>query len=309
MNILCCLDDNFVQHTGVMLTSLFENNSGEAIDVYVMTEGLQEKNRSALSSIVRKYNARIYFYMLKADMLKNFSLKTDDYVSVAAYFRLLVTTVLPAELDKIIYIDGDTIVRSSLKELWETEIENYALAAIDETIAGNCRRHQYDRSFGYFNSGVMLLNLKYWREKNVAERAIDYLTRYPERIKSWDQDALNGVLYDKEWKRLPLKWNLTTLFLDKGFSANPNYSDVYASEYFSAIKDPAIVHYTGPAKPWHYTSTDHPFKKEYNKYLQLTVWKDYCPRRKMSVFCKRVAKQILSFFHCYSSPYHPVCGK
>lgn len=303
MNILCSTDDNFVQHASAMLASLFENNKGQKIFVHVLTESLQEKNKADLNALAARYGAEIAFYIIGPEKLKGFPLKDDDYVSVAAYFRLLAPDVLPADVHKIIYLDGDVIVRQSLNELWSMDIDDYALSAIDETIADNCHRHCYDLSYGYFNSGVMLINLAYWRKNEVASRAISYMAEHPDRIKFWDQDALNGILYRNEWIRMPLKWNLTTLFLSRNFTNHASYSKVYATEYVDAVNRPAVVHYTGPLKPWNYVSSDHPYKNDYYKYLALTSWKDFKPRKTMSVALKRTAKKICLFLGLYTSPF------
>lgn len=269
MDLLCCLDDNYIQHTSVMLTSFFINNPSINHRVFIITLGINNYNKTLLENLVSKYDSSISIYLVDENVLKDFPLKESDYVSLAAYLRLFCSKLLPNDIDKVLYLDGDVVVRKSLDNLWALDVDGFAVAAIDETIKENCLRHQYDFSKGYFNSGIMIINLNYWRENNVSEKAIEYMNKYPQRIKSWDQDALNGILHNGLWKRIELKYNLTTLFLYKKFMTNDNFSKIYASEYKEAVQNPSIVHFTGPDKPWMCTVTDHPFKDEYFKYLNI----------------------------------------
>lgn len=290
MNILCCLDDNYVQHTSVMLTSFFINNEFENHNIYVITMQLNSENISYLKSIASRYHSNFYLYKVDETMLSDFVLKDTDYVSLATYLRLFSTQVLPSNCSKVLYIDGDIIVRKSLEKLWKMDIENYAVAAVDETIKANCMRHNYDVALGYFNAGFMLINLTFWRKNCVAEKAIGYMKRFPERIKSWDQDALNGILCGGSWKRLDLKYNLTTIFLCRQYVEGKDFPKIYTEEYNSAISDPVVVHYTGPDKPWNYTVVDHPFKKDYLRYAKmLGLNHDFNIR----IFFKRLLRKLL----------------
>lgn len=290
MNILCCLDDNYVQHTSVMLTSFFINNDFEHHNIYVITTQLNDGNVAYLKEIVNKYHSDFYLYQVDEAMLAGFVRKETDYVSLAAYLRLFLTYLLPHTCSKVLYIDGDIVIRKSLKNVWETDINNYALAAVNETLEESCKRHNYDVSLGYFNSGFMLINVEFWRNNNISEKAITYMKCFPERIKTWDQDALNGILCGGLWKQLSLKYNLTTIFLCKQYVEGKDFPKIYTEEYNSAISDPAVVHYTGPDKPWKYTVVDHPFKKDYLRYARmLGINHDF----NILIFFKRIVRKLL----------------
>lgn len=300
MDILCCLDDNYVQHTSVMLTSFFVNNDFENHHIYVITLQLNESNSSYLKNIVEKYHSSFHLYRINREMLSDFVLKDTDYVSLATYLRLFSTQVLPPDCSKVLYIDGDIIVRNSLEALWKMDIKNYAVAAVDETIKANCIRHKYDVALGYFNAGFMLINMDFWRNNNIAEKAIDYMKRFPERIKSWDQDALNGILYKGLWKRIDLKYNLTTIFLYQNYVEGDDFPKIYTEEYSSAISDPTIVHYTGPDKPWNYTVIDHPFKQDYLKYAKMIGVKQPF---EIHLFMKKMIRKTLCYMGILKDTY------
>ncbi|MFY7944385.1 MAG: glycosyltransferase family 8 protein, partial [Crocinitomicaceae bacterium] len=115
----------------------------------------------------------------------------------------------------------------------------------------------------YFNSGVMLINLRKWREENIESKFLEFINEKPEKIKYWDQDVLNFCLKNK-WLRLPQKYNLTHFFF---------YPDVYPPAYFGmkqdefekSVKDPIIIHFTSHQKPW-IEGCKHPKKELYFQY-------------------------------------------
>ena len=124
-------------------------------------------------------------------------------------------------------------------------------------------RLQYSPSLGYFNAGVLLVNLRYWRENNLSESFFEIINKYPERLRYHDQDVLNIVL--KEIKlTLPLKYNVQHGY----FFKDPLISRAYWDEKEKAINDPVILHYSG-SKPW-FIEFEPPFKKDFAFYLNIS---------------------------------------
>lgn len=94
-------------------------------------------------------------------------------------------------------MDGDIIVRNNLNELWNTDIKDYAIGAVPDQSEGLIvfyNRLKYPPRLGYFNSGVLLINLKYWRDNNLTEQFNKFLQTYPERVVFHDQDILKYTL-------------------------------------------------------------------------------------------------------------------
>ena len=266
INIACVIDDGFTPFCGIMLTSLFENNKHTKVNVYVLFTKLRDSNKESLINIAHKYNSRIYFCLIDEKLLKDCILTNNSYISLATYYKLFFTIVLPKNIDKILYIDSDIIINKSLVDLYNTDIDNYALGAVDETLYGDHTddlfRLSYDSQYRYFNAGVLLLNLKYWRNNNLAECFIKYAHNYPERIKYHDQDVLNAVLHDK-WLALDYKWNVMSFAYQKDFYAT------HANLQF--VSNPAIIHYTCTPKPWH-IARRHLLKSIFVNYKIMTQW-------------------------------------
>ena len=197
---------------------------------------------------------------------------TNQHVTVASYYRLFLTQLLPQEIRKVIYLDGDIIVRGSVSDLWNLDISNVALAAVkdmDERM--NLLRVDYPVKYGYFNAGVLLINLSYWREHHLLEKFISFMVNHSDKIIYHDQDVLNFTLFDqKVW--LPMKYNA-----QNGFFFKKKYqlfdSKGYETGLDEASNNPAIVHFT-LGKPW-LKFTSNPYRKDFWRYIKQTPWNGY----------------------------------
>lgn len=123
---------------------------------------------------------------------------------------------------------------------------------------------------GLINTGVLLINLTYWRENSVISDFTEYIYSYSDRIATdaADQDVLNYVFQDKKYY-LPLKYNVQSGF----FYKHPQIIWKKEKELQEAINNPVILHYCAADKPWIKRSKV-PFRDEFFKYRALTQWKD-----------------------------------
>lgn len=276
IKVFCTIDQSYVQHCGVMLTSLFENNQQERFDVYLLTDGISNDSYSNLLHLVRKYGSQLIVKKIDIDMLRDFPLpnSSSSQYSLACYYRILISELLPPAINKIIYFDCDLIVRGSIRELWDINMDGSALAAIDDaafTALKACERLDIDISAYYYNSGVLVINLDYWRKFNISNKVLNFITHNKEKIKIVDQDALNAVLSQTRLK-LPIKWNMLECF----YTIKGSLSDQQKTEMEISRENPIVMHWATELKPWMYGSSN-PFKSEYYKYLAYTEWKDYKP--------------------------------
>ncbi|MBR5276043.1 MAG: glycosyltransferase family 8 protein [Bacteroidaceae bacterium] len=279
MNIVCCTDHNYVMPTGVMMCSVCENNHDCEVFFHVIcNDDVTEEDKRDLTDIAHQYNNRICFHSVNIEVPSCFTIKKENqpkHITISAYYRLFLTEILPNDIEKVLYLDSDIIVRHSLHEMYNTDIKDYAAGVVTDMGDGNLAFYNYLRyspKYGYFNSGVILINLSYWKEHNILQDYIDFATQYPERIILHDQDIMNYVLKDKK-KQIPLTYNFQHGFLFKKLGISWEYED----ELNEAIKNPYILHFTGK-KPWVH-GCDHPYREEYTKYKKMTIWKD-TPLRK-----------------------------
>ena len=269
VHVVSVCDDNYAQHLGVMITSLFENASkSKHIVVHIVDVGIKGVNKERLNRIALKYNTGFKFYKDKINDFSKFEVRR--HITHAAYHKISIPDLLDYAISKVIYLDPDIIVKDDIWVLWNVDISDTYLAAVE-----NPKFNRYDhlnlpRGAKIFNSGVMVINLDKWRNNRIKEKVTDILHEKSAEFFLHDQDGFNAVLYD-HWIELPPKWNQQYIF-----HIYPR--DIYfiKKDYIAAIKKPSIIHFTSHSKPWHYVN-EHPQKYEYYNYLKLTEWKDYKP--------------------------------
>lgn len=275
INIVACFDRGFVMPTGVMIYSVCANNQDVDIDFHlVVDESVTEGDKNDLINTIETFRGKkTIFYKINSQYSSAFPIYKKERLTRATYYRLCLAEILPEMLGKVLYLDGDCIIRHSLISLWNIDISNYAIGAVFDVSAGEIEfynRLRYPRELGYFNAGVLLINLDYWRRNNIQRHFSDFMESHPERIKFEDQDVMNFVFQDKILL-LPVKYNLQMYFLKK----TPTWDYwQHEKEVKEAIADPIIVHYSTMDKPWNvYTQHPHPFNSTFYKYQNQTRWK------------------------------------
>lgn len=277
MDIVCSADNNYVMPTGIMLTSLFENNKESEIRIHLLDGGISDVSRTQLTDICNKYNQRIIFYSMDNTLFSDFPMGEEFQVkhinTMATYFRLYMTKVLPNDIDKIIYLDGDIIVLDSLLPLWNWQMGNKPIAAVPDPY-NNAIKHynrlRYSQCLGYFNAGVLLVNLKYWRENYCLDNFLYIVYKYRDCLSSHDQDVLN-ISFKENKLELPIKYNIMPEYLWQ-IKYNP-ISWEYEEQIKEAQNTPVIIHFTYIPKPW-FKDCKNPYKKEFERYRSLTIWKN-----------------------------------
>ena len=267
MNIALCTDDKYAFPCGVCITSILENNKNEECNIYILTEGLSESTKAKFKALERTYNQTITILTIDA---RDFDeLKRSNRFPKSIYFRFLLPKLIKGE-SKILYLDCDIIVTKELKELWNTDISNYACGVIEDQRSDDIRvQNNIEIYDTYFNSGVLLMNLEYWRENDIAKKLTDFIYNNPEKCEYPDQDALNFVLY-KKVHYLDYTYNYQELML-----LAPKECFLHKSKWHKLLgcnETPAVIHYTGGVKPWILTCT-HKFKSEFLKYKENSPWK------------------------------------
>ncbi len=277
MNIVCATDNNYVKYCGIMLASLFENNSFEHHTVHLLTEGLSADNRRVLEEFVCSFNAHFCYYELDSSFVSSCPIKETDHLTIATYYRLFITDILPTNIDKVLYLDCDIIINRSIQELWNTNLSGYAIAAVEELGASAedvYERLNYDKKYGYFNAGVLLINLAFWREHRMTSLFCNYININRSRLKAHDQDVLNALLHDK-CLLLPCKWNVEEAFYHYLFMKRVKQN----RELRYALRYPSVLHYTWKPKPWDPMCV-HPFRINFFIFQNKTPWREPIPLRK-----------------------------
>lgn len=300
LHILLSTDGNYIMPSGVMMKSVSINNSNIPMEFHVMIDdSVTQKQKEQLQKVLINSEHKITFHLMNGNLFKHYpALGTvKSYLSKAAYYRLFVTDIIDTDVHKILYLDGDIIVTQSLLDLWQVDISNYALGAVTDMAEGRqeFERLGYAADEGYFNSGVLLINLDYWREHNLKDKFIDLIVKHPEKIKLHDQDVLNITLHDKKLK-LPMKYNVQNGFLCK--TAKEDFGgryEEYKYDLLEAIANPVIIHFTDGKKPWHVEDCN-PLSYEWFKYFKQTEWKyqplGHCNKSKIRYWGAKILRSL-----------------
>lgn len=234
-------DAGFAMPLATTIRSLAETNlSHWPIQVYILSSGFSEETKQKIVNSLPPGFAVISWLPVDLKIFNGFS--TIKHISAATYARLLIPDMLPANVEKVLYLDADLLVLADLGPLLRTDLGGNVLAAVaDERLdwvlkAGEMNLPGLPRVRDYFNAGVLLMDLPSCRTKRISERAFEYLSSNPHSPYS-DQDALN-VACDGLWKKLDAHWNRYQVDLEKPL-------DELAPE-----RRPGIVHFHGSLKPW-----------------------------------------------------------
>ena len=270
VDILTCTDSTFVVPLGVLLHSICANNVNCVFQFHIIIDKtVSDKQKLQLSQTVERCGQTI-FYDVNADKL-DVKLPIVSYrFPVSIYYRLLMAKILPESVSRILYLDADIVVRHDLEELWKTDLQGCALGAVvNQTKARRYwERLDYPRSIGYVNSGVLLVDLTYWRQHKVTEQFLDYISKDSKRLVYPDQDVINVVLKGKIFF-LKEKYNTQEGFFVEGRETQSHETQDGVNE---AIHDSCVLHYTG-CKPWDWFC-DHPLKDVYYQFKRDTLWEN-----------------------------------
>ncbi len=240
INIAFGVTKDWLKHTYVTMCSILSSGKCNNYKFFIMSDILETDFEVDFKPIYSKLvNICPFEYKyIKMDNSEFSGVVHDKRVGISAYYRLKLGSL--TDVDKIIYLDSDVIVLDDIYELWEFDIKDYLIGAVEDKYSElmGWRANLEDGDI-YINSGVMLMNLKKFREENIEKQLFDKLRE--EHNDYSDQDAINDICRDKILY-LPLKYNLMLTRDD------PNAFPKRREEYNIALKSPFILHYA--IKPW-----------------------------------------------------------
>lgn len=254
-------NDNYTEYCVTTMTSIIANKGDEEIVFHIIDGGLSEFSKS---KIIEVPNCEVIFDKIDMDMFKEY--KKADYYPVQILFTMILPSVV--NVDKLLYLDCDLVVNSSLKELWNMDIEdNYIIGVEDANGVKYAKKFGLKKESRFFNTGMMLINCKKWRDDFIPARAVQIAIDNTGTPYGYDQTVLNQ-LFEGKVKYVDLKWNLQYCPIN----VYPTYQS--KKEYKNAIKAANIVHFVGDYKPWKMGySCFSPKQKDFFKYHKMTSYK------------------------------------
>ena len=262
IQVAMATDRNYLDYALVTAASLLAQHPGGGITLHLLHEELDESDFVRFEALRRIDGFRLVPRKIERGFFQGWP---ELRWSTSAYYRLILPSLLP-DLEKILYLDCDLLVLDDIAELWNTELGGRSCAAAAVRVAP-----EHQKKIGlpaeavYFNSGVMLFNLRKMAHENHEKRFIRLFDELGGRIKYPDQDILN-LAYWNDYVKLSQRWNLVT-----SVYRNPPTPALYSeAEVVEALRRPGIAHFTGTHKPWRLgKTTHHPYARYFRAYAEL----------------------------------------
>lgn len=237
INIAFAANNNYISHLEVSLYSLLKNNQNNTFNIYVLSSDLTAKSRKKLDDICM-YFKNASLEVITVDVHRFNQLKTISHFSRDMYSRYLLPEMLHNK-DKVLYLDSDILVTGEIEKLYNINVEDFYVAAALDIGISKPDFHDYLEPLGldgskYFNSGVLVMNLKKMRNDSVVEKLINTSVQFGKYLLHPDQDVINIVFRDKI-KKLSNIWN---------------FQDEDRLQNLHPLVDVKIIHYTTKWKPW-----------------------------------------------------------
>lgn len=285
-DVLYQADENYAVFGGISITSLFENNkAADEIVVHFLASGFDGNIKNKLRELEQRYNRKIIIY--DAEKLRKRIMDIGATIhdgSYATYYKLFLQEFIPEEVNRILYVDDDTLILGDLSRLFEMDMGDSPLAITkDSDPLPFINQTEEERLRCRYNCGVMLIDMCNWRNNNCQHDIEEYMRN---NNNYWhDQDILNRMYYE-QIIALPCEYNVQPLLYKFKTSQYFNVfhqRDYYSREEVEYAKNNVIIahffHWCGESA-WN-KGTLHPYRKLFRQYLQISPWKDsYVPVRK-----------------------------
>jgi lipopolysaccharide biosynthesis glycosyltransferase len=288
VHLLMCSNALFLQHSAVCLVSLLINNPDLFFDIVVVGRASERLDEHKLRrSLGRFPNHLLSLHEFTPPDGLHLPLNPRAHYTLDNWTRVWVEGFFPQDVDRVLYLDSDIVALGNIAPLWRTDLDGALFGAVD--IPGSqqgVEKLGMRIEDGYFNSGVLLIDLQQWRETGALQTVLDYISANPGRLVfTLDQDALNACFTARR-KRLDYKWNAIWPFF-----RDPVELPLSTAEIERVRREALIIHFNGGLKPWSYFC-DHPHQADYQKYLAMTEWRDFVPadRTPLNILHKHVAE-------------------
>ena len=263
--------------------SLLKNNQElSECCFYVLSNDITTAMKEKMEALCRSFNADLHIIDCNPVIKEILEGGGKLNFNPSSFLRIFIPQILP-QVDKALFIDSDTYICSGIKELYETDITNYycAMSYNMPIYKEMLQEAQMKSTAGYFNAGVILLNLKLWREKEIHKRILQFYHNHGGNFPTDDQSVINAIVAE-ETLVLPYKYNaMIGVFywsFKKFCKINTKIGYKTKKEYMEARQRPVIIHFNGPGvRPWE-KLCGHPYTRVYTKEL-MSVNPEY--KRKM----------------------------
>lgn len=266
ISIVLASDNHYAVLIAALIKSIEHNHkTSERLDFYIIDDGVSAKNRKKIQDSIDPAITRLIWRESATIIPPAIQLPADSTsFPFTAYLRIFAPYVVPEQLTKVLYLDVDMLVLEDISTLWHIDLAGKLFAAVQDiqkvvscSWGGipNYKELGMDADTKYFNSGLLLIDAKKWRDADITNQVISCLHEHLQFVNYADQYGLNVVLVD-QWLELDPCWNWFATF---------------------EHERPYIIHFLDIKPIFKNYKSNKAFQLLFYKYLNLTEWKNYKP--------------------------------
>ena len=259
--IAVAANDYFIPYCATFLKSMAEHSdSDKNYDILLLSQDVSDINVKNVKKMLSAWKNISLRVLDPSVLIDQYTFHIEGHFSKETYYRLVLPELLP-NYDKVLYLDSDMIAMDDVAKIYDENIDGYLLAAChDADTAGLYNGYRKDKKdytdkilklkepYQYFQAGVLLLNLEEFRKRYTTKQILDFAVS--EKWQLLDQDILNK-LCEGAVKYIDMSWNVMVDFAGIRINQIIALAPRWLNEmYQEARKNPKIIHYAGPQKPW-----------------------------------------------------------
>ena len=276
LNIAYACNDGYIMQTGISLISLFENNRHfDVIQLYMISCGISKEKLSIIELICKQYGRDIKVVNFK-DIACDLNITDIGRHIETIYAKIFFGRI--DGVDKMLYIDSDTIITGKLDGMWNIDLSNYYMGMV-QTHTGQKEKPMLDIPIEapFFNDGMALVNVDYCRKHQLIEKCLSLISDFQGNPPVLSEGCLNKVCLGHIYKLSP-RFNMMAglyQYMKRDMEYTAEILDYEMKDLEESFKHPIIIHFLSGFynRPWTNNCT-HPLRNEFYKYKKISPWKD-----------------------------------
>lgn len=299
LHIVLATDNDYAEFATICITSLLANNKGNDIHIHLLNNNVSQSIIESLHSLVFNKGGILSVYPI-GNIRTLLHTDVPNTISVTSYARLFIGSLLPQDINRVLYIDCDVIFNDSIVSLFNIDLKDSLVCGVIDPVLSNA----YKKRIGipvnepYINAGVLLIALDKWRSENLESLFIEYLVRHNGKVHLQDQGIVNAVCIGRKQIISPRYNAISNYFCYPWKSLSKINSPFYhQAEFNMASQSPIIIHFTETIfnRPWIEGCT-HPYVRLFLQYKAATVYKNSPLRPNRQLLAHRMEKFLYQHF-------------
>ena len=192
LHVVLATDNNYAEFVAVVIVSMLQTNPQfENIHVHLLANGVNDTTIQKLQRHLPQQRGQLHVYDI-SDLEQRLGIKVPATIAISSYARLFMASLLPAEIDRVLYLDCDVVVTDSIMHFWKMDLEGILVVGVLDTLYSVTAKTDIGLSTDtpYINAGVLLVNLKAWRDENMQQRFLNFLLGHNGQVTHHDQENI-----------------------------------------------------------------------------------------------------------------------